>query len=178
MGKGLIDDNDVSTAVHGYLPFITTAWSRTISQACCWDHISHAQLVSRARRPSVHSAASKGTPRMDKLSIPSSPWWYLFQDWWDQHLPVSLTSVFLTQVLVTFFLTDWLPCFKMLCVFYWLILENFLLLSQVVVGRKKLQFPGRGCRMKPAVFPLRTAEMLWEAHTAFMLFSLDLQGSS
>lgn len=136
MGKGPIDVSDVSTAVHEYLPFITTAWGRTFSQACCCDRATHVWLVSRARRPSVHSAASKRTPRMDKLSIPSSPCWYLFQDWWYQHLPVSLTSVFVTQMLVTHFLTDWLPCFKVLCVFYWLILENILLLSQDVIGRK------------------------------------------
>lgn len=72
---------------------------------------------------------------MDKLSIPSSPCWYLFQNWCYQHLPVSLTSAFVTQMLVTFFLTDWLPRFEMLCVFYWLILENFLFLSQDVIGR-------------------------------------------
>lgn len=41
MGKKLIDVNYLVTAVHGYLPFITTAWSRTISQTCCSDHMTH-----------------------------------------------------------------------------------------------------------------------------------------
>lgn len=41
MGKELIDVNDAITAVHGYLPFITTPCSRTISQTCCSDHTMH-----------------------------------------------------------------------------------------------------------------------------------------
>lgn len=41
MRKEVIDVNDVITAVHGYLPFITTAWNRTISQTCCSDHTVH-----------------------------------------------------------------------------------------------------------------------------------------
>lgn len=41
MGKDLIDVDDIITAVHGYLPLITTTWSRTISQTCCSDHTTH-----------------------------------------------------------------------------------------------------------------------------------------
>lgn len=51
MLKELMDVNDLITAVHGFLPFITRAWSRTISQTCSSDHSTHVYLVSRDRRP-------------------------------------------------------------------------------------------------------------------------------
>lgn len=51
MLKEVIDVNDLITAVHGFLPFITRAWSRTISQTCSSDHTTHVYLVSRDRRP-------------------------------------------------------------------------------------------------------------------------------
>jgi len=73
MRKEVIDVNYVITAVHGYLPFITTEWSRTISQTCCSVHMMSVGLVSTVRRPRVHSVASKRTARMDKSSIPASP---------------------------------------------------------------------------------------------------------